>query len=222
MTVGDDRPVEHCASCGQPLGYWVTDKLTGLLDRWGWDSEAEQALQAARRDGRAAALAIIDLDNFKQVNGSFGHLVGDELLRAAAAVVRLVARDGDVVGRYGGHGGDEFLALLPNTDRAGAVTVAEQIREGIQNARIPVVGGSRGTDTFVARTASIGVAGGSLVHGITVFELMSQADTALRAAKNAGRNRVCHADQLLSQNAIPNARRERESPGHDHDLSRGR
>jgi hypothetical protein len=108
--IGYDGGAEQCCkSCGQLLGYRSTDKLTGLLDRWGWDASAPQAFARAVGQRRSTALLIVDLDWFKLVNDEFGHPAGDAVLRSTAAVLRNASREGDLVGRYGG---DEFLMLL--------------------------------------------------------------------------------------------------------------
>ena len=185
-------PGHRCRSCGQPIGYWLTDKLTGLLDRWGWDDEAARAIAAARRRESPVALLILDLDQFKQVNDRFGHLAGDEVLRAVADVLRGVSRDGDILGRYGGHGGDEFLVLLPDTDRATALALAEQARLGVRGLTLTVDDGCGGPATSLDRiTVSIGVAGGLADVADTLLCLLAKADAALREAKRNGRDRVC-------------------------------
>jgi diguanylate cyclase (GGDEF)-like protein len=179
----------RCESCGQPVGAWATDKLTGLLDRWGWDDEAPHALSRARQRGESTALIIVDLDHFKQVNDSFGHLAGDAVLQHAAHVLRRATRREDLLGRYGGHGGDEFLALLPATDLAGAVAVARQIQAGLK-AMETTARTADGTVVITGRTASIGVAAYHADRGCGLLDLLLAADAALRQAKLAGRDRV--------------------------------
>jgi diguanylate cyclase (GGDEF)-like protein len=139
------RRAERCTSCGQPMGYWPSTKLTGLLDRWGRDDEALPALSRVRRQGRQAALLIVDLDHFKQVNDEFGHFAGDAVLQYSATVVRSVMRSNDILRRYGGHGGDEFLVLLPGVDVDNAVAVAECVREGIEDMKVCVSAGHSST-----------------------------------------------------------------------------
>lgn len=181
---------ERCASCGQPLGLWAVDKLTGLLDRWGWDNEAQNLLRGARREGQPVALILADLDHFKQINEQFGHLVGDAILRAVARVLRSETRSVDIVGRYGGHGGDEFLVLLPGADVHIAVAVAKRIRLGVKAMRVRIQGADGSIMGIAGRTVSLGVAGGTLVHGVDVTGLVWDADMALREAKRGGRDRI--------------------------------
>lgn len=180
-------PGERCASCGQPVGYWATDRLTGLLDRWGWDDKAPDALGRARRRGQPAALLIIDLDYFKRINDEFGHLAGDAFLRSSAGVIRAATGDAGLAGRYGG---DEFLGLLPGADTVTALAVAERIRDGIRGMRIRVEAADGTAAGITGRTASIGIAGGDLVAGVDLVDLLREADDALREAKLAGGDRV--------------------------------
>jgi diguanylate cyclase (GGDEF)-like protein len=181
---------QHCLSCGQPVGYWSTDKLTGLLDRWGWDDEAEQILRDARRQGHSVSLLIIDLDYFKRVNDELGHLAGDTVLRFTAMTIRSAIRSHDLAGRYGGHAGDEFLVLLPGVGVDVAVALAERVRVNIRTMRLPFRDIAGATVEISGQTASIGLAGGSLVHGTDLHTLLLQADSALREAKRHGRDQI--------------------------------
>jgi diguanylate cyclase (GGDEF)-like protein len=179
-----------CDSCGQPLGFWAVDRLTGLLDRWGWDTEAPRSLARAYRSGRPAALLLVDLDRFKEVNDQFGHHAGDELLRSVARVLRESTADGHLVGRYGGHGGDEFLVLLPDTDLHGALAVAARIRQGIGALVVDARVDTGTTVTIQQLTASIGVRVRGHGEDTDLAALVMDADTALRDAKRRGRNRI--------------------------------
>ncbi len=163
-----------CASCGGPEGLWATDRLTMLLDRWGWDEQAVTLL-----DG--AALLVVDLDNFKRVNDRYGHPAGDAVLKAVADTLRATTRKGDLLGRYGGHGGDEFLVLLPSTSLNEAMGVAERIRLGIRGMKV-----SAGERVLSGISVSIGVAAGCS----ELDALIASADSSLRAAKRSGRDRV--------------------------------
>ena len=125
----DTHPRTCCATCGQPLGCRTTDKLTGLLDRWAWDKAATEILDQV--GDQPAVLLMLDLDRFKEINDTHGHLAGDAVLRAIASVVRGAVRQMDIVGRYGGHGGDEFLVLLPHTDEAGGKRFISRVRAGL-------------------------------------------------------------------------------------------
>jgi diguanylate cyclase (GGDEF)-like protein len=157
-----------------------TDPKTGLLNATAWQREADGEVTRALRSVTPLALLLIDVDHFKRVNDSHGHLRGDEVLRALAAELRQQVRESDVVGRFGG---EEFTVLLPRTDAAGACRIAERLRSsagglsiGAEAARINV-------------TVSIGVSVLSQ-HGNDLFELLAAADVALYRAKDAGRNQV--------------------------------
>jgi diguanylate cyclase (GGDEF)-like protein len=184
----------YCFACGQRRGYWLTDRLTGLLDRRAWDERAEEAL--ARAGHRASTLLLLDLDCFKQVNDTYGHLAGDAVLQAAASVLRNTVRQTDVAGRYAGHGGDEFLVLLPARDRQLGVMIARRIRARIRRAIIPARSRS-GSPVMISGTAvSIGAAvrDPSTARPIPLSELLRQVDIALQQAKNSGGDQVVLAD----------------------------
>ena len=183
---------DRCGTCGQPLGAWATDKLTGLLDRWGWDEEVPRVWTHVRRRHAALTLLLVDIDHFKHVNDEIGHPAGDAVLRAVADVLRDATRGPDIVlGRYGGHGGDEFLVLLPDTDIDGAVTVAHRIAQGIRSVAVPVRTTDSTTTTVTDITASIGIAAGHPGHDLELFDdLLLNADAALRDAKGCGRDQI--------------------------------
>jgi diguanylate cyclase (GGDEF)-like protein len=162
---------------------WATDRLTLLLDRWGWD---EQAPEIVEHRG-PVALLVVDLDNFKRVNDRFGHVAGDEVLKAVADTLRRTTRKGDLLGRYGGQGGDEFLVLLPETGPEDAHAVAERIRMGVRSMVVQAPTSS-GTKTITAITASVGVATGT--PDMDLQSLVVAADNALREAKRGGRDKV--------------------------------
>lgn len=157
--------------------------MTLLLDRWGWDEQAPEII--AERG--PVALLVVDLDNFKRVNDRYGHVAGDEVLKAVADTLRRTTRKGDLLGRYGGQGGDEFLVLLPETGPEDAHAVAERIRVGIRSMVVQAPT-SNGTRTITAITASVGVATGS--PGMDLQSLVVAADNALREAKRGGRDKV--------------------------------
>jgi diguanylate cyclase (GGDEF)-like protein len=181
-----------CATCGQPLGYRTTDKLTGLLDRWAWDKAATEILDQV--GDQPAVLLMLDLDRFKEINDTHGHLAGDAVLRAVASVVRGTVRQMDIVGRYGGHGGDEFLVLLPATGLDGGERVAERILTRIRAAAVPAPSARAGQITITGLTASVGLAGRDHRCDKDLVALFEGADAALLAAKRAGRDRITRAD----------------------------
>jgi diguanylate cyclase (GGDEF)-like protein len=156
----------------------LVDGLTGVANRRA-SSDALHA-EAARADRLATPLSVVlaDLDGFKAVNDTHGHAIGDEVLKAFAAVLRETLRDTDVAGRWGG---EEFLLLLPGADEEGAAQLAERVRVRLAARRIP---GARGLHV----TASFGVAEYAPPSGTE--ELIAAADGALYRAKGAGKNRV--------------------------------
>jgi len=184
---GQDR----CRACGQPLGYWAVDWLTGLLDRWGWEDHAPRTHDDARQQGTPIALLAIDLDRFKRINDDHGHPAGDAVLRSIADVLRRVTRTTDLISRYGG---DEFLVLAPGTDLDGALALGRRIHEGIRTATTTAESAYGRRITIVDLTASVGIAVQYPEHQLALFDLVLQADTALRHAKRLGRNQICIAD----------------------------
>ncbi|RAY11822.1 GGDEF domain-containing protein [Actinomadura craniellae] len=158
-----------------------TDAKTGLLNAAAWQREADTELSRSHRSGEPLALLLIDLDHFKRVNDTYGHLLGDQVLIAVANTLRGQVRDYDVVGRFGG---EEFVVLLPGADTVEACRVAERLRIRVRRLSIPAEEGP------VSVTISIGL---SLlgVHGNDLIELLTAADLALYRAKESGRDRVC-------------------------------
>jgi diguanylate cyclase (GGDEF)-like protein len=157
-----------------------TDPKTGLLNATAWQREADAEVTRAGRAGAPLALLLIDVDHFKRVNDSHGHLIGDEVLRALAGELRQQVRESDVVGRFGG---EEFTVLLPRTDLADARGIAERLRGSASRMSVAAA------DARIQVTVSIGVA---LLgqHGRDLFELLAAADVALYKAKDAGRDQV--------------------------------
>jgi len=157
-----------------------TDPKTGLLNATAWQREADAEVVRAQRSSSPLALLLIDVDHFKRVNDSHGHLIGDEVLRALAAELRQQVRDSDVVGRFGG---EEFTVLLPRTDAADAHGIAERLRASARRMSVAAA------NARIQVTVSIGVA---LLgqHGRDLFELLAAADVALYKAKDAGRDQV--------------------------------
>ena len=161
-----------------------TDAKTGLLNVTAWQREAQAAIATALRHKEPLALLLTDVDHFKNVNDTFGHLTGDEVLRALAAELTRLVRASDYVGRFGG---EEFVVLLPKTRAEEACRIAERLRRGAYVAQVPA------GDTAVDVTLSIGVAALG-EHGQDLFELLAAADLALYRAKHTGRDRVCLYD----------------------------
>jgi diguanylate cyclase (GGDEF)-like protein len=158
----------------------VTDGLTELANRRSFDRSLERELtRAARTDGRLSVV-LLDIDHFKALNDTYGHLVGDTVLRQVAAALRECGREYDTIARYGG---EEFAAVLPGCSSALALQVAERLRRAVEEA-----------PTEVPVTASAGVATFPY-DGIDANGLLGAADQALYAGKRDGRNRVRSAEQ---------------------------
>ncbi len=153
------------------------DPLTGLTNRRWLDEVLRHEVERAKRYGASFSVVMIDLDHFKDVNDSFGHVVGDQVLVATAQALESATRMTDVVGRYGG---EEFLVLLPNTALEQALVLAERMRSAVR--LMPVAFRSEPV------TASFGVA--QWMGEDTGVSLIERADEALYEAKSAGRDRV--------------------------------
>jgi ATP-binding cassette ChvD family protein len=158
-----------------------TDAKTGLLNAATWQREADAEIARALRRGEPVALLLADVDHFKEINDTHGHLIGDDMLRALAGELRQQVRESDIVGRFGG---EEFVILLPHTRAAEACGIAERLRRAA--GALAVLAG----DGSVGATISIGVAA-LHQHGRELFELLAAADLALYRAKRTGRDRVC-------------------------------
>ena len=162
-----------------------TDSLTGLGSRRALDTALNVEWRRARRNKQSLAVLMVDVDNFKDFNDHYGHVTGDSALRTVAqSILENIRRPGDIAGRYGG---EEFCVLLPNTELAGAVQLAETIRSAVLVTDQPHVTSPVGT-----LSVSIGVAAfdGDAMSGATAEQLVHRADQRLYEAKGAGRNTV--------------------------------
>ena len=159
----------------------ITDGLTKLNNHRYFQDELVRAFEESQRYGRPLSLAMIDLDFFKKVNDTYGHAVGDDVLKAAASLFHDSARSTDLVARYGG---EEFAVMMPETELADAAVFAEKIRSLVAAQPFDTQAGS------IQATVSIGVA--SVPHSRipTPKELIIAADKALYRAKKNGRNQV--------------------------------
>src|SRR3954471_3809344 len=163
----------------------VTDELTGLYNHRRFQEAMEDESERARRFRQDMGLVMLDIDDFKSVNDTYGHQQGDLVLREVARILRESSREIDAPARYGG---EELAVVLPGTDLEGAYNLAERVRSGIESLALPLPDG-RGT---LRVTASLGVA--SLVHGVgEPRELLARADAALYEAKRSGKNKVVRA-----------------------------
>jgi diguanylate cyclase (GGDEF)-like protein len=158
----------------------LQDPLSGCLNRRGLDREMAPVLARAQRSFERIGVLAIDIDRFKEVNDTFGHAAGDSLIKHIGALLRGIARRGDLVGRQGG---DEFVVVMPDTSGDGARLLAERILIAVRGLKVPELGNTQ-------LSASVGV----VVHKIEIdtawHELMDGADGALYAAKRGGRNRL--------------------------------
>jgi diguanylate cyclase (GGDEF)-like protein len=166
------------------------DSKTGLLNAATWERESAAEVARAVRTRTPLALALVDIDHFKGVNDTFGHLTGDRALKAIARTFRIFLRDYDLIGRFGG---EEFAIVLPQTSALDAYGIAERIRKHIAVAPLDV--GDLQDGRHVRVTVSIGVAAlgapWDTRTGSQITDLLATADRALYEAKRAGRDQVC-------------------------------
>jgi diguanylate cyclase (GGDEF)-like protein len=189
------------------LAYAATvDSVTRLLNRPYFDSRLHEEVERTRREGTTLAVLIGDIDDFKRVNDSFGHQVGDEVLRVVGGIVRSAVRVFDVCARYGG---DEFAILMPNCDARSALACAERIR-----LRITEYAGSEHGSTLPPLTVSIGAA--VIDTGEDGPTLMARADRRLYQAKADGKN-VVRADSPQDRRATAPRPIDSKSIGGTHD-----
>lgn len=197
--VEDVRPLESvadiCAAAIQNANYFermrqlaYVDGLTGIHNRRYFEMRIVEELERASRFQGRMSVIMVDIDHFKRLNDEFGHLLGDEVLRGVAAIMKAQLRKVDMVCRYGG---EEFAVVVPETTGENAVTVAEKLRRQIETHPFPGVPRSV--------TISCGVADYP-EHGNTRDEVVAAADTALYMAKQQGRNRVIAASLKKTSN----------------------
>ncbi len=184
------------------------DTKTGLLNSSTWESEASVEIARAIRTNLPLSLALIDIDHFKTVNDTYGHLVGDMVLRALTDAIQEHLRSYDLAGRFGG---EEFVVLLPQARQSDAVNIAERLRTHVEAMAIPVDGsGDHAVEghaadrqdqrRFVRLTISVGV---SALNDTTreLSDLLEAADAALYRAKQDGRNRTCAAPTVVPEDS---------------------
>lgn len=166
----------------------TTDFLTGLFSRRQLFELGEKEISRARRNSAPLSLLLLDIDHFKAVNDTYGHAVGDEVLKNFATIFRGALRNVDIVCRFGG---EEFVAILPDTDTELAMEVAQRLRQNVEASRFSL----NGVD--VKYTISIGLATFQK-KDTAINQLINRADGALYRAKESGRNRVVLAGQPSS------------------------
>ena len=162
-----------------------TDSKTGLLNAATWEREAAVEVARAVRTQSPLAIAMLDIDKFKAINDSYGHLAGDQVLKEIANTLNTTLRDYDLAGRFGG---EEFSLLLPQTRAVDAFRIAERVRANIAGLIIIAPGANGGERVQV--TVSIGVAALDSGSKRELSELVAAADAALYRAKDAGRDQV--------------------------------
>jgi diguanylate cyclase (GGDEF)-like protein len=194
LTVGGGFFIMTMAFDREALGLRTvahTDGLTGILNRGAFMEAAEASLRRCVRAGQPWSIVAFDLDHFKAVNDSYGHAVGDQVLRCFADAVKRSLRDRDLIGRVGG---EEFVAICPETNAATAQVIAERIRLAF-SAACQFVGGRP-----IHATVSAGIA--SAAAGQSLSDAMKASDDALYRAKARGRNRVERANPGDDQAAV--------------------
>jgi len=170
----------------------MLDQLTELPNRRSLEAQLNMEWRKALREQKPISILMIDIDKFKNYNDEFGHQQGDAALVAVAGMFRTVLkRPGDFAARWGG---EEFIALLPNTNAEGALEVAEQMRSFVENMEIPCQDGR-----ITKITLSVGVNTQTPEHQDVVSEFIRYADEALYEAKRKGRNQVCLFTPVNSQ-----------------------
>ncbi|HJU91101.1 MAG TPA: GGDEF domain-containing protein [Gemmatimonadaceae bacterium] len=177
----------------------LTDPLSGCLNRRGLEQQMAREIARVVRSGRELALIVLDVDYFKRINDTFGHLAGDGVIREVGALLRDAVRGADVVSRLGG---DEFAVLLPDTNAAGAYKLGKRIHDSISHHPFHGVSGR------VPITVSIGIVADQVPDEDVAHDLLSRADEALYAAKEGGRNRVSIWTPNLRAIAVQRAARK--------------
>ncbi len=158
------------------------DALTNLANRGVFESTLSEAVQASSGGEEPFSLVMLDIDHFKRVNDTFGHLLGDKVIRYVAAIMEKCTKRADLAARYGG---EEFALILPRTGLSQGVAVAEGIRRAVENGKL--VRG-KGRESIGVITISAGVA--EYRRGESEADVIERADQALYRSKNAGRNRT--------------------------------
>ena len=159
----------------------LTDPLSGCLNRRGFDHQLARELARCARSARPISLLAIDVDHFKVVNDTYGHLAGDAVIREIGQLLRDTSRRGDVVARMGG---EEFMVLAPDTDAQGALMLGDRLCLAFRAREF------KGLDNVVRVTASVGVVSESQCNEHLAADLRGRADEALYTAKQTGRDQV--------------------------------
>jgi diguanylate cyclase (GGDEF)-like protein len=172
-------PLRNAVRYTEALAAAFRDPLTGAGNRIALDKTLEREVELAKRHNQPLSVLMLDIDHFKNVNDTFGHAMGDEVLKRVVKSITASIRQTDMCFRYGG---EEFLIMLANADTKGAHRIAERIRSSIEESIFTHAKGS------LSITSSIGSA--TLYPQDTMHSICERADNALYKAKNSGRNRV--------------------------------
>ena len=164
----------------------LIDGLSGLLNRMAFDERMQLLLSTLQPGALGPSLVMIDIDNFKQINDSFGHLFGDAVIRSIGHLIKSTVKGQDIAARYGG---EEFALLLPETPLSGARVVADRLRSALSQSRIRRLNSEEPVGNI---TMSAGVA--AHLQGEDAMSLIARADTALYVSKAQGRNCITMAD----------------------------
>ncbi|WP_293747539.1 GGDEF domain-containing protein [uncultured Paraglaciecola sp.] len=160
------------------------DGLTGLYNRRFWEEQFVMEFKRDQRSESPSVLIMLDIDHFKKVNDTYGHLAGDEVIKALAGIIKKATRETDIAGRYGG---EEFAIILPDTPVANVEFVSERIRRMVEKCTVVY------DEIEISFTISIGIAGFKQTHKDST-QWLDSADKALYKAKESGRNQVVVAE----------------------------
>ena len=158
------------------------DYLTNLYNRRYFNELAQDIIKVAKREQKEYSVILLDIDKFKNINDTYGHLLGDEVIKLLASLLLKHTRESDVVSRFGG---EEFAILLPFTNTEGACKIAEQLRIVVDNQKVKI-----DENQSIRFTISLGVDAINNDRDTDIAHSLDRADKALYIAKNAGRNRV--------------------------------
>ncbi|WP_455216920.1 diguanylate cyclase [Kaarinaea lacus] len=173
----------------------ITDPLTGLFNRRHFNELMTTEISMSKRHGDANSILIIDIDHFKAINDTFGHYVGDTVLKNLTNTLKDKLRHTDAICRIGG---EEFAVLCKRADARSATEIAEKLRAEVENTAL-----AKGIDDDLVVTISIGIVSIPNTRGSdTAEQLFKEADNALYYSKNHGRNCVTHADSLFSEKKV--------------------
>jgi diguanylate cyclase (GGDEF)-like protein len=168
----------------------ITDGLTELFNHRHVHELLHDEWERSLRSGEPVGVAMLDLDRFKSINDTYGHPTGDVILYETARIIRETAREIDMVGRYGG---EEFIAILPNTSEEDAAKFAERVREQVESHVY------RDEANEIRMTVSCGVASAPVAGVDSPEALLKSADAALYVAKESGRNRVVRNSEMPAE-----------------------